>query len=348
MKQFSFPFDNIVKIIGFLALTLTLTLLTRPGVVEGLKHNYYTKRDERSLIGPLGFPFGFLDTGHYNLTVFDFQLSVPKKRHKHDQHRLLTTNEEDSSRSAAATADTADTAAADASMLSVVLDNVKGAGFLLKQFEDEAAFNHYIAQINADPSNCVFQKYIDLKKAEQTDDALYDDQGDFMYYADDDYATGYGDDYGGDYDGGGDDEYDDDGGGGEDEDNYRRRVLKWQQPKRQQRSLQSIKQLNNDRILVADGEEEQGYGEVIDAVQDGIYLDMLPRSRWRPNSPTVAYKFEAGQAGFYFLIYQVCYKDEPPAENNQNNKDNNYLNIHSRFELDFLFCNIDMYAKTKM
>ena len=358
MKQSSFPFDNIVTIIGFLALTLTLTLLTRPsGVVEGLKHNYYTKRDERSLIGPLGFPFGFLDTGHYNLTVFDFQLSVPKKRHKHDQHRLLTTtNRGDSSSSSSSSSSRSAAAdnAADASMLSDVLNNIKGAGFLLKQFEDEAAFNHYIAQVNADPSYCVFQKYIDLKEAEQMDDILYDDQDDFTYYADDDYdydpseydgddyAGGYGYDYGGD-----------DGVEVDDEDSYPRRVLKWQQSKRQQRSRQSQKQLNNNRILVADGgqegeeeeEEDQGYGEVIDAVQDGIYLDMLPRSRWRPNSPTVAYNFEAGQAGFYFLIYQVCYKDEPPAENNQNN---NYLDIHSRFELDFLFSNIDMYAKTKM
>jgi hypothetical protein len=344
MKQFSFPFDNIVTIIGFLALTVTLTLLTRPGVVEGLKHNYYTKRDERSLIGPLGFPFGFLDTGHYNLTVFDFQLSVPKKRHKHEQHhsRLLT-NGGDSSNSRNAAA------AADASMLSDVLDNIKGAGFLLKQFEDEAAFNHYIAQVQADPSNCVFQKYIDLKEAEQMDDAFYYDQDDFSNYADDDYDPEYyNDDYDGEYDDGYE-EFDDYEG------NYRRRrrrrqrVLKRQQPKRQQRTRQSQqKQLNNNRILVADGEEEeQGYGEVIDAVQDGIYLDMLPRSRWRPNSPTVAYNFEAGQAGFYFLIYQVCYKDEPPAENNQNNKDNNYLDIHSRFELDFLFSNIDMYVQTK-
>jgi len=324
MKPFSFfPVDFfIIVTVGFFFLILTLN----PG--EALKHNYYTKRDERSLIGPLGFPFGFLETGYYNLTVFDFQLSVPKKRHKHDTHSRLLINGDSESDS-------------QSSMLSEVLENIKGVGFLLKKFEDEASFNHFIATVHADPTLCVFQQYIDLKEAEKMDDTIaqfYQDDVGFRYDDDvfkyddygGDYGGDYGDDYGGDY--GGDFGIDGEDGRDYDEnddENFRR--------------LQRPRQLNN-RILDDEGEVQQGYGEVIDAVQDGIYLDMLPRSRWRPHSPSVAYNFEAGQAGFYFLIYQVCYKDN--SENQKN--ENNFLDIHSRFELDFHFSNINMYAKTKI
>jgi len=320
MKPFPFlPVDIcIIVTVGFFFLTLTLS--------EALKHNYYTKRDERSLIGPLGFPFGFLETGSYNLTVFDFQLSVPKKRHKHETHSRLLIDNGDSSES--------DTDSQSPSpMLSEVLDNIKGVGFLLKKFEDEASFNHYIAQVHSDPTLCVFQQYIDLKEADTMDDTIaqfYQDDGGFQYGDDifqyDDYSGDYGinDDYNGDYD----DDYDE---------NFRRRVSKRQQVQRPR-----PRQLNN-RILDEEGElQEQGYGEVIDAVQDGIYLDMLPRSRWRPHSPSVAYNFEAGQAGFYFLIYQVCYKDNS-VENQKN--ENNFLDIHSRFELDFHFSNINMFGR---
>ena len=45
-------------------------------MAQVLKHNYRTQHDGRSLIGPIGFPFGFTETGHYNLTVWDFDLSV--------------------------------------------------------------------------------------------------------------------------------------------------------------------------------------------------------------------------------------------------------------------------------
>jgi hypothetical protein len=84
--------------------------------------------------------------------------------------------------------------------------------------------------------------------------------------------------------------------------------------------------------------QPQGYGQVLDTVEDGIFLDMMPRSRWRPHSPSVAYNFEAGEAGLYFLMYQVCYKDDVNKNKNQ------ILDIHSRFELDFHFSNLDMFG----
>merc|ERR1712238_359105 len=135
--------------------------------------------------------------GSYNLTVFDFQLSVPNKRHKHETHSRLLINNGDSSES--------DTDSQSPSlMLSEVLDNIKGVGFLLKKFEDEASFNHYIAQVHADPTLCVFQQYIDLKEADTMDDTIA------QFYQYDDYHDDYHDDY----------------------ENFRRRVSKRQQVQR--------------------------------------------------------------------------------------------------------------------
>jgi len=266
---------------------------------EALKHNYYTRHEERNLIGPLGFPFGFLDTGHYNLTVFDFQLSAPKKLHKHDSH----------SRSLVVKDDT-DCDSKTELCLSDVLDNIKGVGFLLKQFKDEASFNRYMAYIQDDPGRCVFQKYLDLKESEIMEDF---DEDDFVYDYDDYYLDGYaGDDNG--YD-----DYDD------------------YEPSDVGDRQRQMKRQRQRKIY----EGPDGFGEVIDAVEDGIYLDMLPRSHWKQHSPSVAYDFEPGQAGFYFLIYQVCYKID--VGDSQNLEDNNNYDIHSRFELDFHFSNRDMF-----
>jgi len=281
----------LVVAVAFLALLPT----------EALKHNYYTRRDDRSLIGPLGFPFGFLDTGHYNLTVFDFQLSPTKKPHKHDSHSH--------SRSLAAKDDTNCDSRTEM-CLSDVLDNIKGVGFLLKKFEDEAAFNRYIAYIQDDPDRCIFQKYLDSKEKDMyvTDDSLEDD-----FTFDDDYDEGaqFLDD---------DVLYDDFEAG---DDGPRSR--------HQRRKLKLKRNLD---------EEQDGSGEVINAVQDGIYLDMLPRSHWKPNQASVAYDFRPGEAGFYFLMYQVCHKIDDGGSQNLNE---NIFDIHSRFELDFHFSNKDMF-----
>lgn len=340
---------------SFPALSLSIAamiFLVMVRLSEALKHNYYTRRDDRTLIGPLGFPFGFLDMGHYNLTIFDFQLSVPKTLHKHDPHHrrsmIGNSNNDNNEENAVA--------------LSEVLDNIRGVGFLLKQFKDEAAFHQYMRYIQEDPTRCVFQKYLDLKESETADDAMMrfyeddypiDDDFDSMVYddnvIDDNYGGPYESNYD-DYDYGVDNyETDDDFG------RFRGRDLTKEHKRPQQHSLQrrqkrrrlengATRTLSDEEIVV--GEEKEGYGEVIDAVKDGIYLDMLPRSRWRPHQPSVAYDFEPGQAGYYFLIYQVCYKDNvDPPENplfDQVDK-NNVLDIHSRFELDFHFSNQDIF-----
>ena len=48
--------------------------------VDATKHTFRTKDDTRFFIGPIGFPFGFLRDGSYNLTVFDYELKVNDKK----------------------------------------------------------------------------------------------------------------------------------------------------------------------------------------------------------------------------------------------------------------------------
>jgi hypothetical protein len=307
--------------------------------VDGLKHNYSTKRDERTFIGPLGHPFGFLDTGHYNLTVFDFQLSVPKRPHTHAPHKNRDLA------AAAAEAPTDGSSQQQQALMSEILDSIKGVGFLLKRFDDEGQFNHYMSYIQSDSSLCIFQQYLD--EQDKNDDKinelmnLIDD--DYMYEEDDDYVQdetemnnlmNQADDaykYNMEDDDFGTDDYkvDDLAYPGDDwneqdgtDDTFRRRTSK--QQRRQKRRRQQI--------------EPQGYGQVLDTVEDGIFLDMMPRSRWRPHKPSVSYNFEPGEAGLYFLMYQVCYKDDVNKNKNQ------ILDIHSRFELDFHFSNLDVFG----
>ena len=154
-------------------------------VVDAYKHNYFTKHDDRTLIGPLGYPFGFLATGHYNLTVFDFQLSIGvhddndnyihggggggggnNGHHHHPSSiRNLRSHEEPLSEEE--------------------LDElVNGVGFLLKKFDDEAEFNHYMAWLEANATRCAFQPYLNVDGDD--DDAAYDD--DVLTKDDDEYS----------------------------------------------------------------------------------------------------------------------------------------------------------------
>lgn len=46
------------------AIVLFLSVLSLSSIGgSALKHNFKTKHDERSLIGPIGFPFGFVAKG---------------------------------------------------------------------------------------------------------------------------------------------------------------------------------------------------------------------------------------------------------------------------------------------
>jgi len=327
-----------IAVLGLLASNApnTTTKTNTVTVVTALKHNFYTRRDERSLIGPLGFPFGFLEKGHYDLTVFDFQLTPIKDTHKHNNNKKRKKNKNNNNNDgrslafwgggkSAAAASTSNTKCDSATepCLSDVLEKIDGVGFLLKQFKSELDFNQYMAYIQ-ETGYCIFQDYLDSEK----DDYGY--VGDDEYRFDlDDQMFGYG----------GDDRYNDDRPKDYDDDisfdekynddmRSRRRQQQQQQTKRQQRQL--------------DIDEPQGYGEVIDAAENGIYLDMLPRDRWQPNSVSAAYDFQTGEAGFYFLIYQVCYKLD--YQNLVQDDATDIYDIHTRFELDFHFSNLDYFG----
>ena len=57
------------------ALWLFLSLFS---LSEATKHSFTTFHDGRTLIGPVGVPFGFLKGGCYQLNVFDFHLESPE------------------------------------------------------------------------------------------------------------------------------------------------------------------------------------------------------------------------------------------------------------------------------
>jgi len=71
-------------------------------------------------------------------------------------------------------------------------------------------------------------------------------------------------------------------------------------------------------------------GQVLNAAEDGIFLDMSKPSRWGRTSH-VSYDFRRGEAGYYFLIYQIC---SPPKD----------VTIYSDFEIDFHFSNQDTFS----
>ena len=106
---------------------------------DALKHSYKTKDDERSLIGPLGFPFGFLSTGYYNLTVFDFDL------------RMGVHEDED---------EDDDDAFGNWRGLKA-MDDIDGVGFVLKRFDDEADFNRYMNGLHANSTRCAFDTFLE-------------------------------------------------------------------------------------------------------------------------------------------------------------------------------------------
>jgi hypothetical protein len=293
---------------------------------HALRHNFYTKDDHRTFIGPLGFPFGFLEKGHYNLTVYDFQLSAPDGDHDHDvptdhthggvggphkttRRRSLTTTT--TKTRAIATTTTGD-------QIDSIYDEIKGVGFLLKPFRDEAIFNRYMAYIKSNTSRCIFQKYLD-RSADDGDDMDYYNGDGMMMHDDDSFYLG---------DSTANVPYDDDVGnlGG-----IVRRLKQQQQ--------------RHGRLLVdgatqVDADSPEGVGEsTTDLKTDGLFFDMMSRSRWSPHHTSAVYDFKTGQAGYYFLMYQICFKD------GVNISQSRLLDIHSQFELDFHFSNTDMFGR---
>jgi len=299
------------------------------GLTEALKHNYYTRHDERSLIGPIGFPFGFLDTGHFNVTVFDFNLQPTNHKHKHKQkahnHRSLGAkkNEDDDKNCYRNTG----------ICLEDVMKMIKGVGFLLKKFDDEAHFNRYMATLEFE-GTCAFQHFLDRRDYDEDGSVLFDDElynNDFVFSWGDDKIS-YPDDayfnedawiYPDDVIQNGDEWEDYEGDEWEDYE-----VDDWS-PRKGRQTRRAL----------------GGVGEVTNNVpRDGLYIDMTNTRLWRPNHAFASYDFQVGEAGFYFLIYQVCYKTDEELKADGNDETKPLYDIHSRFALDFHFSNIDRFG----
>ena len=132
------------------------------------RHNFVTKEDARFFIGPIGIPYGFTSGGHFNLTVFDFQLTVGHRHHGH------TRGEDDA-------------------MAESILDSVE-AGFLLKRFDTESDFATYYETILDDHTLCSFEKFRTKRSAvgDEVDDPLEQNDDEFGPIDDTDDATGAG------------------------------------------------------------------------------------------------------------------------------------------------------------
>jgi len=112
-----------------------------PLVCVATKHTFSTNQDARFLIGPIGVPYGFLEGGVYNLTCFDFELTLGNKRYgkrnKHTRNR--------GSRN--------DTAEEEEKLAGVE------AGFLLKRYDSESQFAQHYERIMDDPSSCAYEPF---------------------------------------------------------------------------------------------------------------------------------------------------------------------------------------------
>jgi hypothetical protein len=133
-----------MKIIVFLTL---LSLLLQKHVTVGTKHNFHIKTS-KTLIGPVGIPFGYGAGGHFEIKVFEFELKVKKKGE------------------------------------TSILDQVE-AGFYLQKFENEAMFNQHIELLKSNTTLCSFDAFLDDKSKENFNYHDYEEYDDNFQYDDD-------------------------------------------------------------------------------------------------------------------------------------------------------------------
>jgi hypothetical protein len=110
-------------------------LLYSSALCSALHHSFYLKNDHRTVIGPVGVPFGFLKDGYYDLQVFDFQLNIDKHKYKPIKGQE------------------------DKKPLDVL--NLYEPGFILLRFENEASFNQYMDELRANSTLCAFDAFLD-------------------------------------------------------------------------------------------------------------------------------------------------------------------------------------------
>ena len=132
---------------------LTLLCITNAPFASATKHSFSTKNDARYLIGPIGAPFGFLAGGVYNLTVFDFALTLGRPTKKKG-----------------------DQSGGDANDGRDALQHVE-AGFLLKRFDSESDFAKFYETVMEKSSVCSYEShrskdYVSIDRANVDDDIL--------------------------------------------------------------------------------------------------------------------------------------------------------------------------------
>jgi len=144
---------------SFITPIFTLFLLSslHAPIVEATRHSWTTKHDARHLIGPIGSPFGFLTGGVYNLTVYDFELTLGKSHKK--KKRVGDRGTDD-----------------DISGGIEALQHVE-AGFLLKRFDSESDFSKFYETVMEKPSLCAFEShrskdFVSVDHANRDDDLL--------------------------------------------------------------------------------------------------------------------------------------------------------------------------------
>jgi hypothetical protein len=146
--------------VSLLRLMLVLLWISSSCQVQCLKHSFHTFADSRTLIGPVGVPFGFATGGEYHLSVLDFNLHlVPEKKKKKD------------------TPDAVSSASSSASTLTdnEILKRIE-PGFFLERFPNEAAFHQHMERLRTNASACAFEYFHDH------DDLDNSDNEDFDYY----------------------------------------------------------------------------------------------------------------------------------------------------------------------
>lgn len=123
-----------------LFLMLFLIVLENSYYARATKHSFETFSDRRTLIGPVGVPFGFNSGGTFELEVFDFELQVLKG----DATETLKTVE---------------------------------AGFFLQRFANEADFRKKMDVLRSNTDKCIFQHLRDDDDDEIPRDEEFSDEG---------------------------------------------------------------------------------------------------------------------------------------------------------------------------
>ena len=105
-----------------------------------LRHSFTTENDPRTVIGPVGVPFGFASEGQYKLNVFDFELTTSRKD------------------------------------MSDLLSGVT-AGFHLQRFPNEAAYTKFLNGLQSNVSLCSFEQFLDPDDVMNDDQSVFDEVG---------------------------------------------------------------------------------------------------------------------------------------------------------------------------